>query len=35
VTGEAFGNNACIRISYAASVEDIQEAVKRIAKSLT
>lgn len=34
VTGEAFGNNACIRISYAASVEDIQEAVKRIAKSL-
>ena len=35
VTGEAFGNNACIPISYAASVEDIQEAVKRIAKSLT
>lgn len=35
VTGEAFGNNACIRISYAASVEDIQEAVNRIAKSLT
>jgi aspartate aminotransferase len=27
VTGEAFGNDACIRISYAASVENIQEAV--------
>lgn len=34
VTGEAFGNDACIRISYAASVENIQEAVKRIAQSL-
>ncbi|MDC0125848.1 pyridoxal phosphate-dependent aminotransferase [Flavobacteriaceae bacterium] len=34
VTGEAFGNDACIRISYAASVENIQEAVKRIAKAL-
>lgn len=34
VTGEAFGNNACIRISYAASVENIQEAVKRISKAL-
>jgi aspartate aminotransferase len=35
VTGEAFGNDDCIRISYAASVEHIQEAVKRIANSLT
>ena len=34
VTGQAFGNDACIRISYAASVENIQEAVKRIAKAL-
>lgn len=34
VTGEAFGNDNCIRISYAASVENIQEAVKRIAHSL-
>jgi aspartate aminotransferase len=34
VTGEAFGNDACIRISYAASVENIQEAVSRIASVL-
>jgi len=34
VTGEAFGNDACIRISYAASVENIQEAVKPIGQSL-
>ena len=34
VTGQAFGNDACIRISYAASVENIQEAVTRIAKAL-
>jgi len=34
VTGEAFGNDNCIRISYAASVENIQEAVNRIAHSL-
>ncbi len=34
VNGEAFGNDNCIRISYAASVENIQEAVKRIAHSL-
>ena len=34
VTGQAFGNDACIRISYAASVENIQEAIKRIAKAL-
>lgn len=30
VTGEAFGNPDCIRISYAASEEQIREAVKRI-----
>lgn len=30
VTGEAFGNPNCIRISYAASNENITEAMKRI-----
>ncbi len=30
VTGEAFGDPNCIRISYAASTEDIIEAMKRI-----
>ena len=30
VTGNAFGNPSCIRISYAASKEQIVEAVKRI-----
>ncbi|SHE50220.1 aspartate aminotransferase [Psychroflexus salarius] len=30
VTGEAFGNPNCIRISYAASEKDIKEALKRI-----
>ncbi len=30
VSGEAFGNNNCIRISYAASEKEIIEAVKRI-----
>ncbi|MEN8788897.1 MAG: pyridoxal phosphate-dependent aminotransferase [Flavobacteriaceae bacterium] len=30
VTGAAFGNPDCIRISYAASEEDITEAIKRI-----
>jgi len=30
VTGEAFGNPDCIRISYAASVAQIKEAMKRI-----
>ena len=30
VTGEAFGNPNCIRISYAASDEEIKEAVSRI-----
>ena len=34
VSGEAFGNENCIRISYAASVDEISEAVKRIASIL-
>lgn len=34
VTGEAFGNPDCIRISYAASEEEIREAVERIKKAL-
>ena len=35
VTGDAFGNGDCIRISYAASVDNIKEAIARIAKALT
>ncbi len=35
VTGDAFGNSNCIRISYAASVANIKEAIDRIAKALT
>lgn len=34
VTGEAFGNEDCIRISYAAAEETLKEAVSRIAKAL-
>lgn len=34
VTGEAFGNSDCIRISYAASVGEIKEAVNRITSAL-
>lgn len=34
VTGEAFGNPDCIRISYAASEAQIREAVKRIQEVL-
>ncbi|SHG61008.1 pyridoxal phosphate-dependent aminotransferase [Winogradskyella jejuensis] len=34
VTGEAFGNPNCIRISYAASQEQIIEAIKRIKAAL-
>ena len=30
VTGDAFGAPTCIRISYAASEENLREAVKRI-----
>ncbi|UOB18376.1 pyridoxal phosphate-dependent aminotransferase [Abyssalbus ytuae] len=35
VTGEAFGEANCIRISYAASNEEIKEAVKRIKEALS
>ena len=35
VTGEAFGNPNCIRISYAASQAQIIEAVKRIKEALS
>lgn len=35
VTGEAFGNSNCIRISYAASTEQIIEAVKRIKEAVS
>jgi len=34
VTGDAFGNSNCIRISYAASEKNIRTAVARISKSL-
>lgn len=35
VTGEAFGSPNCIRISYAASEDDIQKAMQRIKDALT
>ena len=34
VTGDAFGTPNCIRISYAASEQNIREAIQRIAKAL-
>jgi len=34
VTGEAFGDPRCIRISYAASEENIKEAMRRIKEAL-
>ena len=34
VTGEAFGDPACVRLSYAASEEDLREAISRIKTSL-
>lgn len=34
VTGSAFGNDKCIRISYATSEENIKEALRRIKSSL-
>lgn len=34
VTGEAFGDPNCIRFSYAASEEDLREAIKRIKEAL-
>ncbi len=35
VTGDAFGNPDCIRISYAASESQIEEALKRIKKAVS
>ncbi|MGB7843231.1 MAG: pyridoxal phosphate-dependent aminotransferase [Salinimicrobium sp.] len=35
VTGEAFGSPACIRLSYAASEADIEEAMKRIKNAVS
>lgn len=35
VTGDAFGNGNCIRISYAASEKEIREAIKRIESALS
>lgn len=35
VTGEAFGDPNCIRISYAASEDNIKEAMKRIKEALS
>ncbi|MDD3722339.1 MAG: pyridoxal phosphate-dependent aminotransferase [Lutibacter sp.] len=35
VTGDAFGAPTCIRISYAASEENLREAVKRIKEALS
>ena len=35
VDGDAFGNPDCIRISYAASQEQIIEAIKRIKNALS
>lgn len=34
VTGEAFGDANCIRLSYAASEDEIKEAIRRIKESL-
>ena len=33
VTGSAFGDSNCVRISYATSVEKLQEAMKRVKKA--
>jgi len=35
VTGEAFGDPNCVRLSYAASEEELKEAIKRIKKVLS
>lgn len=35
VTGDAFGNPECIRLSYAASEDQIEEALKRIKKAVS
>jgi aspartate aminotransferase len=35
VTGKAFGNESCVRISYAASEEKLIEGLKRIKEALS
>ena len=35
VTGEAFGDPDCIRISYAASEDDLRTAIARIKEALS
>ncbi|MDP2058817.1 MAG: aspartate aminotransferase, partial [Flavobacteriaceae bacterium] len=35
VTGDAFGSKDCIRISYAASTEELTEALKRIKEAVS
>jgi aspartate aminotransferase len=35
VTGDAFGDPNCIRISYAASQDQLIEAIKRIKKAVS
>jgi len=35
VTGEAFGDSNCVRLSYAAAEQDLKEAIKRIKKVLS
>lgn len=34
VPGDAFGDDTCVRISYASSLATLQEAVDRIKKAL-
>lgn len=34
VSGSAFGNDQCVRLSYAASDDDLREAVRRLARCL-
>jgi aspartate aminotransferase len=34
VTGEAFGNDNCLRISYAASDEKLEKAIERMKTTL-
>jgi aspartate aminotransferase len=34
VTGEAFGDNRCVRLSYATSDDVLVEAMKRVKESL-
>ena len=35
VTGEAFGNSNCLRLSYATSEADLREALRRIKEAVT